>query len=77
MSTSESGAKKVHRVTVDRSRCCGYGLCAQICPEVYKLDADGLVFLDSELVPEGLEETAIEGAKACPAEAIEVVIVEA
>ncbi len=74
MSTSESGAKKVHRVIVDRSRCCGYGLCAQLCPTVYKLDADGLVYLDSDIVPEGEEENAVEGCKACPAEAIEVVI---
>lgn len=74
MSTSETGAKPVHRVVVDRSRCCGYGLCAQLCPAVYKLDADGLVYLDSDIVPEGEEENAVEGAKACPAEAIEVVV---
>ena len=35
---------------------------------------DGLVYLDSEFVPAGFEEAAIEGAVACPAEAL---IVEA
>lgn len=60
------------RVIVDRSRCCGYGLCAQICPQVYKLDTDGLVYLDSDAVPAGLEEEAREGAAACPAEAITI-----
>ncbi|MCY4756577.1 ferredoxin [Pelomonas aquatica] len=60
------------RVIADRSRCCGYGLCAQVCPTVYKLDSDGLVYLDSDLVPAGLEEEAKEGAAACPAEALAV-----
>lgn len=60
------------RVFADRSRCCGYGLCAQVCPQVYKLDADGLVYLDSDTVPPGLEEEAREGAAACPAEALRV-----
>jgi ferredoxin len=58
------------RVVVDRSRCCGYGLCAAICPELYKLDSEGLVFVDSDLVPADLEESAREGAQACPAEAL-------
>lgn len=61
------------RVIADRSRCCGYGLCAQVCPQIYKLDADGLVYLDSDIVPAGLEEEAREGAAACPAEALAVV----
>lgn len=58
------------RVIADRSRCCGYGLCAQMCPQVYKLDENGLVVLESDQVPPGLEEEAREGAAACPAEAL-------
>jgi ferredoxin len=60
------------RVFADRSRCCGYGLCAQVCPQVFKLDADGMVYLESDLVPVGSEEEAAEGAAACPAEALRV-----
>lgn len=60
----------VLRVSADRSRCCGYGLCAQICPQIYKLDADGLVYLETDIVPPELEEEAREGAAACPAEAL-------
>lgn len=62
----------VLRVSADRTRCCGYGLCAQICPQIYKLDADGLVYLDTDVVPPELEEDAREGAAACPAEALAV-----
>ncbi|OYU98952.1 MAG: ferredoxin [Burkholderiales bacterium PBB5] len=65
-----TSAKTVLRITADRSRCCGYGLCAQMCPELYLLDGDGLIVLATDTVPEGLEESAREGAAACPAEAI-------
>jgi len=62
----------VLRVIADRSKCCGYGLCAQMCPQVFKLDEGGLVYLESDVVPAGLEEDAREGAAACPAEALMV-----
>lgn len=64
--------EKLHTIVIERSRCCGYGLCAAVCPEIYKLDENGIVFIDSEFVPAGLEEAAIEGAASCPAEAIMV-----
>jgi ferredoxin len=61
------------RAFADRSRCCGYGLCMQLCPEVFKADAEGLVYLDSEIVPPGLEEQASEAVASCPAQALRVV----
>ena len=61
------------RAFADRDRCCGYGLCVQLCPEVFKTDDNGLVYLDSEIVPAGLEEQATEAAASCPAEALRVV----
>ena len=72
MTAPDSSSRGVMRVFADRSRCCGYGLCAQVCPQVYKLDADGLVVLETDIVPAGLEEEAREGAAACPAEALRV-----
>jgi ferredoxin len=60
-------------VKVEREKCCGYGICAEICPSVYKLDEQGFVHLVSDVVPEGDEESAIEGAEACPELALEVV----
>jgi ferredoxin len=69
---SEIKASVVLRVSADRSRCCGYGLCAQLCPQVYKLDGDGLVYLEAETIPAELEADAREGAAACPAEALSV-----
>jgi ferredoxin len=63
----------VLRAFADRERCCGYGICVQLCPEVFKTDDSGLVYLASEIVPPGLEEAATEAAASCPAEALRVV----
>lgn len=60
------------KVVIDRSACCGYGLCAEICPEVYKLDANGIVFVEYPLVPVGMEERAREAAESCPQAALAV-----
>lgn len=70
MTTTDSGAVRKLKVTADRSKCCGYGLCAQMCPQLYKLDENGIVYLETDTVPDGLEDDAREGASACPAEAI-------
>ncbi|WP_062343207.1 ferredoxin [Novosphingobium sp. CCH12-A3] len=61
------------KVVIDKPACCGYGVCAEICPEVYKLDENGIVYVDDEIVPEGLEDRAREGAEACPQAALAVV----
>jgi len=68
---SESGGPL--KVEIDRNACCGYGVCAEICPEVYGLDDNGIVVLKTETVPEGLEEEAREGAAACPQLAIKII----
>ncbi|WP_095156534.1 ferredoxin [Pseudomonas sp. Irchel 3E13] len=65
-----SSDKAQFKAVADRGRCCGYGLCATICPSVYKLDNDGLVYFDDARVPPELEEEAREAAAACPAEAV-------
>jgi ferredoxin len=63
--------KKKLKVTVDRNSCCGYGTCVEICPEIYQLERQ-LVTLVTDIVPEGLEERAIEGAESCPQAAIHI-----
>ncbi|MCW2693502.1 MAG: ferredoxin [Mycobacterium sp.] len=57
-------------VSVDREKCCGYGICAEICPQIYKLDDQGFVYLEGSDVPAELAESAAEGADACPESAI-------
>lgn len=72
-----TGIKMVVRVNAERSKCCGYGLCAQLAPQIYKLDENGLVYLESDTFSLDLEEEAREGAAACPAEALVVELVAA
>lgn len=64
------------RAVADRGACCGYGVCAEICPEVFKLDDAGLVYLDDEIVPPELVERATEAAEACPQHALAIEPVE-
>lgn len=58
-------------ITVDRSKCCGYTLCAAEGPDVYSIDDGGYV-IAPDSVPAELEEQARRGAAACPDEAITV-----
>ena len=55
-----SGEGKL-KVVINKPACCGYGVCAEICPEVYLLDENGL------------EDSAREGADACPQNVIKLV----
>jgi ferredoxin len=59
-------------VKVDAAKCCGYNLCAEACPEVYKVDDQGFAYTESDRVPPGLEAGAREGADLCPEAAIYV-----
>jgi ferredoxin len=59
-------------VSVDRVRCCGYGLCVAECPQVYELDEDGLARVRLAAVPAELRVAAERGALSCPEEAITI-----
>jgi ferredoxin len=61
------------RVVADRSACCGYGVCAELCPEVFKVDDIGLVVVLADLVPPSVENKARDAASACPANALQIV----
>ena len=61
------------KVVIDKPACCGYGVCAEICADVYKLDENGIVYVDDPLIPQGLEEVALEAADACPQSALAVI----
>lgn len=50
--------------------CIGCGTCASTCPEVFSIDGDVAVAIDSE-VPDLLLDSAAEAQEGCPVSAIE------
>ena len=74
----------VLKVWIDQDLCTGDGLCAQLAPDVFELDIDGLAYVkgaDGELlteknaaadVPEVAVADVIESAKDCPGDCIYV-----
>ncbi|MEX1667280.1 ferredoxin [Zhongshania guokunii] len=76
MQKSATNDDKTYKITADTPNCCGYGLCASVCPEIYKLDEDGLVYLATDTVSGELVASAIEGAASCPAEVLQVTLID-
>ena len=60
----------MYRILIDRSLCSGFGSCAELAPEVFEVDAGGLVSLRA-----GTSDDPVvrEAASACPMGAIQVV----
>jgi ferredoxin len=60
------------KAVAERAACCGYGLCAEICPQVFKLDANGFVTIAVDTIAAELEAQAREAAAACPQSALAI-----
>jgi ferredoxin len=67
-----SNITAINLLEVDRNKCCGYGTCAELCPEVFSLDENGFVVASMTEIPEALLETADEACYCCPEEAIKI-----
>ena len=58
------------RLAIDRIRCDGYGMCAEMFPEGIELDDWGYpIILDDDVAPE-LREHALRAVRSCPALAL-------
>lgn len=60
------------RATIDRSGCIGCGLCADTCPDVFRIDDEGLAEVYTDPIPEDAEDLAQEAADNCPVSVIAV-----
>jgi ferredoxin len=54
------------------TKCCGYALCVEICPEVFEADDSGFAHAGSSAVPRELVDRTRESAEMCPEEAIDL-----
>ena len=57
---------------VDHDLCIGCGLCEEICPEVFRLEDDGLAHVIDEEPDEGFAEQIHDAADSCPVDAIAI-----
>jgi ferredoxin len=62
-----------YKIVIDRSLCSGFGSCAELAPEIFKLEG-GIAELR---VGESEDEAVLDAADSCPMGAIAVEIVEA
>ena len=66
-----------HEIVIDRIRCDGHGMCAELLPELISLDEWGYPIIKSGQVPGGLREHARRAVDACPVLALRLARVRA
>lgn len=60
------------KATLDRGGCISCGICADVCPEVFRMADDGVAEVYQEEVPKDAEENAVEAQNECPVSVIAV-----
>jgi ferredoxin len=60
----------MYRIVIDRSLCSGFGACAELAPEIFELDGEGLASVRSGTSDDA---AVLDAAAACPMAAISVI----
>lgn len=58
------------RVTVDRDRCVGNGVCEAMAPELFVVDDNGEVELQFAEIPPEQQQLVLDAVSSCPAQAL-------
>lgn len=61
------------KIRIDKSACVGNARCAAISEVLFELDDDGYIAVEEVDVPEGMEQLARRGARACPERIITII----
>jgi ferredoxin len=59
----------MYRIVIDRTLCSGFGACAELAPEIFDVDDEGLVAIRTGTSD---DTRVLDAAAACPMAAIEV-----
>jgi ferredoxin len=59
------------RIQIDRNLCLGCEACTELVPDVLEME-DEIATVTLEVIPEDLEEDAMEAAESCPTGAISI-----
>ena len=60
------------KATIDREGCISCGLCASICPQVFRMADDGLAEVYADPILESMEDAAAEARDNCPVSVITI-----
>lgn len=60
----------IGRLTVDRRRCEGYGMCEQAAPQLLHLNDDDELVIDAAEIPTPQKQLAEAAVRACPVAAL-------
>ena len=60
------------KAEIDRDGCISCELCAETCPEVFRMGADGPAEVYVDEIPEEVEDSAKDAADSCPVSVIHI-----
>ncbi len=61
------------KIRIEKSKCAGNARCAAVSAELYVLNDDGYIAIEGFDVPNGMEQLAKRGARACPERIVTVI----
>lgn len=57
---------------VDKDACIGCGLCPSVCPDIFRMDDDGLAIAEDIEIPDDIFAEAKKAEESCPTTAITI-----